>query len=94
MIQSIASTQLQISAVEKLNVLKKLDRWRPWKSLDDRRLCLGCGRVISGHEIDISTVSDEQPVEVHCPTEGCQSMPLDWILPNPRDREMQPRSAS
>jgi hypothetical protein len=86
MIGLIIQTYLQLSDDEKLLLLKEVDRWRPWKSLDDERLCLGCGRVITGHEIEPK--SREGAKEAHCPTEGCQSIPLDWILPNPRWREI------
>ena len=82
-----ASEQLQLSAEEKLTLLKQADRWRPWFALQDQRLCLGCGRLISGDEIEMTQAADGGEVEAHCPTRGCQSNPLDWILPNPRDRE-------
>ncbi|MFL6514345.1 MAG: hypothetical protein ACJ8M1_04920 [Chthoniobacterales bacterium] len=85
----IVSTQVALSAEEKLGLLKQLDRWRGWTSLDDKRLCLGCGRLFSGHEVEVLNTGAENTTEVHCPTQGCQSIPLDWILPNRRDREMQ-----
>jgi len=85
MIDFIAPAQLHLSAEQKLQLLKQLDRWRPWKSLDDRRLCLGCGRLISGHEIEIVQQAEhDHSDQARCPTEGCQSIPLDWILPNRR----------
>jgi hypothetical protein len=75
--------QLHLSADDKLNLLRQLDRWRLWRSLDDRRLCLRCGRVISGHEIETTSgLREFGEHEVHCPTKGCQSIPLDWILPD------------
>src|SRR5438045_8911776 len=83
----ITSDQLQLSAEEKLTLLRQVDRWRPWNSLEDRRLCLGCGRLINGNEIEASQGTDSDQAEVHCPTQGCQSIPLDWILPNPRDAQ-------
>ena len=80
----IQTAQLQISAQEKLTLLRRVDRWRLWKSLDDQRLCLGCGRLINGHEIDVVPTNERvDSVEVHCPTAGCQSIALDWILPHP-----------
>jgi hypothetical protein len=85
----IAPAQLRLSAEAKLNLLRQLDRWRQWQSLDDRRLCLGCGRLISGHEIEAIQAKEGGLMEVRCPTQGCQSIPLDWILPNPQDRELQ-----
>jgi hypothetical protein len=84
----ILPTQLQVSPGEKLKLLKQLDRWRPWRSLDDQRLCLGCGRLITGHEIEAVRVEEDgrEPLELHCPTQGCQSIPLDWTLPKAPDR--------
>ena len=79
----IQTAQLQLSALEKLTLLRRVDRWRLWKSLDDQRLCLGCGQLINGHEIDVvATNESEDSVEVRCPTVGCQSIALDWILPH------------
>jgi hypothetical protein len=80
----ITASELELSAKEKLNLLKQLDRWRRWDSLDDRRLCLGCGRIITGHEINVRQSDELAPEEACCPTDGCASIPLDWILPNPR----------
>jgi len=80
---------LHLSSEEKLKLLKQLDRWRQWRSLDDQRLCLGCGRLIDGHEIEAiaAAANDGDDAELRCPTGGCQSIPLDWILPTPRDGE-------
>jgi hypothetical protein len=86
----ITASELQLSAEEKLNLLKELDRWRRWTSLDDRRLCLGCGQMITGHEINVMRSAELGPVEAHCPTDGCQSIPLDWILPSPGEYQVQP----
>jgi len=82
----IETVQLQISTEDKLLLLNQLDRWRRWKSLDDRRLCVGCGHMINGHEIE-AIRSETDGSALHCPTTGCQSIPLDWILPDRRDRE-------
>jgi hypothetical protein len=81
-ISAITALQLQVSAKEKLSLLKQLDRWRRWDSLDDRRLCLGCGQIITGHEINVIQSEEPATEEAHCPTEGCHSIPLDWILPS------------
>jgi len=86
---------LQLSPEQKLRLLKQLDRWRQWRSLDDQRLCLGCGRLINGHEIEvIPAAADNGDAELHCPSEGCQSIPLDWILPTPREHEGSGREAA
>ena len=89
MMRIIAPAKFQLSAEEKVRLLNQLDRWRPWKSLDDQRLCLGCGRLFDGHKVEATQNEAEQIMELHCPTQGCQSIPLDWILPHPHDRELQ-----
>jgi hypothetical protein len=80
---------LQLSSEEKLKLLKELDRWRQWRSLDDQRLCLGCGRLINGHEVEAipAEANKGDDAELHCPTDGCQSIPLDWILPTRREHK-------
>ena len=83
MMAAIALAQLQLSAEEKLNLLNQVDRWRPWKSLDDKRLCLGCGRLFHGYEVEATPGEGGAVMELHCPTQGCQSIALDWILPQP-----------
>jgi hypothetical protein len=85
----IVSAQPPLSTEEKLGLLKQLDRWRGWTSLDDKRLCLGCGRLFSGHEVAFLSSGSDNSTEAHCPTDGCQSIPLDWILPDRRNGEMQ-----
>jgi hypothetical protein len=85
----IESNQLQLSVEEKLKLLNQLDRWREWRSLEDQRLCLGCGRLFDGHEVETTTNEGDSAVELHCPTRSCQSIPLDWILPNSRAGQLQ-----
>ena len=40
-----------IAPEEKLKLLQRLDRFRVWHTTRDRRLCLGCGKIISGAQI-------------------------------------------
>jgi hypothetical protein len=66
-----------------LNVLRQLDRWRSWNSLQDKRFCLVCGHLLSGREIKVVGGTREQgPLRLHCPTENCHSIPMDWVLPS------------
>jgi hypothetical protein len=37
-----------------LDVLRRLDQFREWHSLDDKRFCLVCGKIISGRRIQIA----------------------------------------
>ncbi len=81
----ITPSSQQRELTDKLHLLRRLDRFRAWESLDDRRLCLGCGRIITGREIRVSGGTRPfDPVLVSCPTRGSRSIPMDWALPNDR----------
>jgi hypothetical protein len=74
---------IKLSAEDKLNVLRQLDRWRSWNSLQDKRFCLVCGHLLSGREIEVIGGTREQgPLRLHCPTANCPSIPMDWVLPS------------
>ena len=76
------STAARLSDDEKLEVLRQLDQFRQWHSLDEKRYCLVCGKVISGRQIQIAGgTRDNGPLRVSCPTERCNSIPMDWVLP-------------
>lgn len=67
---------------EKLDLLRRLDQFREWHSLDEKRYCLTCGNLITGWEIRVSAGSVETgPLQVICPTENCDSIPMDWVIP-------------
>jgi hypothetical protein len=63
---------------EKLAILQAADSRRKWHSLDDRRVCVLCDRTITGRQVEVR-VESNGTVSVHCPTEGCQSVPSDWF---------------
>lgn len=63
---------------EKLAVLRESDTHRKWSSLDDERLCIVCGRLITGRMIDIWQATDGA-YRLHCPTSDCASAPRDWF---------------
>jgi len=67
----------------KLKLLQRLDRIRAWHSTHQRRLCLGCGKIISGSEIKV-TRSMLGLLHLECPTEDCTAGPLDWVEPDGR----------
>jgi hypothetical protein len=74
--------QLTSSDAEKLATLQRLDRHRDWRSLEDKRYCLRCGRVISGFEIRIVPGGETNESEqLKCATPDCESIPMDWVLP-------------
>jgi len=66
-------------SAERLELLRRTDRFRDWRSLDDKRICVVCGRQFSGH--DVRTRRTGEIVELHCPTKKCESGLQDWIYP-------------
>lgn len=67
---------------EKLIALREADSFRKWYSLDDRRVCVLCDRVINGRMIDIWQETNGS-YHLHCPTPGCRSTPRDWFYHGP-----------
>jgi len=75
-------TAIRLSDNEKLEVLRRLDQFRQWRSLDDRRYCLVCGTIITGRQIQVAGgIRGNGPLRLSCPTKGCNSIPMDWVLP-------------
>jgi hypothetical protein len=71
-----------LSDADKLAALQRLDQFREWRSLDERRYCLVCGKIISGRQIQIAGgTRGNGPLRLSCPTERCNSIPMDWVLP-------------
>jgi hypothetical protein len=80
--QDDAARSVSLSDADKLDVLRRLDTFREWRSLNDKRYCLGCGKIISGTEIQVvGGTRPLGPVRLICPTSGCDSVPMDWALP-------------
>ena len=72
----------KLSDQEKLEVLRRLDQFRQWHSLDEKRYCLVCGTLISGRQIQVAGgTRGNGPLRLSCPTERCNSIPMDWVLP-------------
>jgi len=73
---------ITLSDADKLEVLQRLDQFRKWNSLHDKRYCLWCSKIITGYEIKvIGSTRGTGPLRISCPTEGCDSIPMDWALP-------------
>ena len=63
-------------------MLRRVDQFRQWRSLDDKRYCLVCGKIITGREIQLTGgARGNGALRVNCPTERCNSIPMDWVLP-------------
>ena len=79
MLRSLSSVAL--SDEEKLDALRRLDQFRQWRSLDEKRYCLVCGEMITGREIQVVEHEVETPLRLICPTEHCNAMPMEWVQP-------------
>jgi hypothetical protein len=76
------STAASLADDEKLEVLRRLDQFRHWHSLDEKRYCLVCGELISGRQIQVDGgTRGNGPLRLSCPTERCNAIPMDWVLP-------------
>ena len=75
-------TATKLADEEKLEVLRRLDQFREWHSLEEKRYCLVCGTVLSGRQIQVGGgTRGNGPLRLSCPTERCNSIPMDWVLP-------------
>ena len=81
--QTVAlSPPANLSDEEKLEALRRLDQFRPWHSLNEKRYCLVCGNLITGRQIQVAGgTRGNGPLRLSCPTELCNSIPMDWVLP-------------
>jgi hypothetical protein len=78
----VLSSPVNLSEGEKLEALRRLDQFRPWHSLEEKRYCLICGKIITGEQIKVAGgTRGNGPLRLSCPTERCHSIPMDWVLP-------------
>src|SRR5438552_19035103 len=76
------SPPIALSDADKLDALQRLDQFREWRSLDEKRYCLVCGKIITGQQIQVAGgTRGNGPLRLSCPTEHCNSIPMDWVLP-------------
>lgn len=79
-----ASTPLQLLPQDKLDVLRYLDEFHYWHSLDDKRRCKCCGRVITGRQMIVIELQGRRgKLHLQCPTVACTSTPSDWVYADP-----------
>jgi hypothetical protein len=76
------SPPITLADADKLEALRRLDQFRNWRSLDEKRYCLVCGKIITGRQIQVAGgTRGNGPLRLSCPTERCNSIPMDWVLP-------------
>jgi len=77
-----ALAPLELAEKDKLQVLQRLDQFRTWRSLDEKRYCLACSKIITGEQVQvIGGTRGTGPLRIICPTPDCPSIPMDWVLP-------------
>ena len=76
------SPPIELSDADKLDALRRLDQFRQWRSLDEKRYCLVCGEIITGERVQVAGgTRGDGALRLSCPTKGCNSIPMDWVLP-------------
>jgi len=76
------SPPIKLSDADKLDVLCRLDQFRAWRSLEEKRYCLVCGKIITGQQIQLTGGTRANgALRLGCPTERCNSIPMDWVMP-------------
>ena len=75
----------ELAPEAKLKLLQRLDGFRAWGNIHERRLCLGCGKIISGGDIKVTGgLGGLALLRLSCPTEDCAGGPMDWVDPDGR----------
>lgn len=76
--------QINPSPDDKLDLLRRLDEFHFWHSLDDRRFCQRCQHSITGWQVRVIKVNEARgTLRLQCPTEDCVSTPSQWIYADP-----------
>jgi hypothetical protein len=75
-------SSIKLSDEERLAILQRLDQFRHWHSLDEKRYCLVCGEIFTGREIQvIMGTRENRSLRIVCPTKHCDAMPIEWVWP-------------
>jgi hypothetical protein len=73
---------LPLTPADKLAALRRIDGFRQWHSLDDKRQCLQCGKVVTGRQIEVvGGTRGLGPLRMQCPTPNCRAIAIDMALP-------------
>jgi hypothetical protein len=76
----MAPRVIDISPDEKLRLVREIDIFHPWQSLHEKRYCRRCGGTFTGYEIRVVLARDGTGYRLECPSEGCPSVPIEWII--------------
>jgi hypothetical protein len=80
----IAAAPTRLSSEDKLDLLRYLDEFHFWHSIDDKRFCKRCGRSITGRQILVMELQGRRgQMRLQCPTVGCVSTPSEWVYADP-----------
>ena len=78
----VLSFPVTLSDADKLEALRRLDLFRHWGSLEEKRYCLVCSKIITGRQVQVAGgTRGNGSLRLSCPTERCNSIPMDWVLP-------------
>ncbi len=78
----LPSRPIRLAAEDKLAALRRIDKGRPWNSLDDRVYCTICKHEISGRQLEVvGGTNGLRALHLKCSTPGCLSTPADWLFP-------------
>jgi hypothetical protein len=67
-------------ADDRLSILRAMDQFRNWSSLDDKRFCILCEKTFSGRQVQMKRARRGK-YQLQCPTEECNSAPRQWVYP-------------
>ena len=78
------SLPLKLLPEDKLDLLRYLDEFRFWHSLEDERRCTRCKHTITGKQLLVFEANETRgKLRLQCPTPGCPSGPSEWNYANP-----------
>jgi hypothetical protein len=70
---------------DRLDLLRTVDHMRQWHTLDDKRVCAICARIVSGRQVDIQ--KQGRGYAFHCPSTDCSSDFRHWRVWRPAPAE-------
>src|SRR5438067_11922346 len=78
----LPSRPIRLAAEDKLAALRRIDKGRPWNSLDARVYCTICKREISGLQLEVvGGPNGLRALHLRCSTPGFLFTPSDCLFP-------------